>query len=186
MQIKQHHLTSAQFCPSPNHDLRPKEEDISLLVIHNISLPPGQFGQGYIQQFFQNTLPTEKHSFFQKIEEIKVSSHLLIERDGTIIQFVPFNRRAWHAGVSSWKGRECCNDFSIGVELEGTDTIPYTKCQYTQLASVTALLLEIYPTLTLDNITGHQHISPVRKTDPGPAFNWDYYRQRLEETMLIS
>ena len=186
MKIKQHRLTAARFLPSPNYNLRPNNENITLLVIHNISLPPGQFGQGYIHHFFQNTLSVNAHPFFKTISDIRVSAHLLIERDGSITQFVPFDLRAWHAGVSSWKGKEHCNDFSIGIEMEGTDTMPYTSTQYAQLVKVTTALLSTYPTITTDNITGHEHIAPHRKTDPGPAFDWNYYHQKVEEAMLTN
>ena len=183
MQIEHHILTDAKRCPSPNCDARPNLEDISLIVIHNISLPPGHFGKMYIHQLFQNRLCSH-HPYFKEIKNLKVSAHLLIDRFGTITQFVPFHQRAWHAGRSSWQGRLDCNDFSIGIELEGTDTIPYTAMQYTQLIRITALLLKTYTQLTHKTITGHEHIAPGRKTDPGPAFNWSFYRQQIQNVMI--
>jgi AmpD protein len=149
------------------------------LVIHNISLPPGQFGSGDIERFFRNQLDKSTHPYFEAIAELKVSSHLLIERDGTVIQFVNFNDRAWHAGVSEFCGRDNCNDYSIGIELEGTDDTPYTAEQYHVLADITASLLKEYPALTEDRITGHNNIAPGRKTDPGPAFDWLRYRSEV-------
>ncbi len=175
LEINNHWLTPVNIAHSLNSDERPKGKVVSLLVIHNISLPPGEFGKGYVQQFFLNCLPVNDHPFFNEIAEMKVSSHLFIERSGAVTQFVPFNRRAWHAGVSSWKGQFGCNDFSIGIELEGTDTIPYTSDQYTSLAKITRLLMKAYPKITPENITGHEHIASGRKTDPGPAFDWKRY-----------
>ncbi|MBV0932707.1 1,6-anhydro-N-acetylmuramyl-L-alanine amidase AmpD [Marinobacterium weihaiense] len=176
--INQHRITSACFVPSPNCNTRPAGE-ISLLVIHNISLPPGQFGGGHVTELFTNCLDPQAHPFFAKLDGLEVSAHLLIERDGSMIQFVPFDRRAWHAGRSCFDGREACNDFSIGIELEGADDIPYTDAQYQVLAAVTRTLLVTYPNLTRDRITGHSNIAPGRKTDPGPAFDWARYRQSL-------
>lgn len=169
------HLKSALQCPSPNFNSRPLNSEINLLVIHNISLPPGQFGGGYVQSFFQNQLPAQDHPFFASIASLQVSSHLLIERGGEVTQFVSFNDRAWHAGQSSFMGSENCNDFSIGIELEGSDDIPYTAEQYAALAETTDLLMQAYPGITTERITGHEHIAPGRKTDPGPSFDWDYY-----------
>ncbi|MCY4177475.1 MAG: 1,6-anhydro-N-acetylmuramyl-L-alanine amidase AmpD, partial [Endozoicomonadaceae bacterium] len=140
----------------------------------------GEYGRGYIQQFFQNKLPVSADPSFATIKDLKVSAHLLIERDGKITQFVPFNLRAWHAGKSVWQGRENCNDYSIGIELEGTDTDAYTDIQYTQLGIVTALLLQEYPTLNRKNIVGHEHIAPQRKTDPGAAFVWEQYNKSID------
>ena len=164
---------------SPNADARPDEKDISLLVIHNISLPPEQFGGPYITQLFSNSLDPCAHPYFEKIYQLKVSSHLLIDRNGKLTQFVPFNKRAWHAGESKFAGRERCNDFSIGIELEGADHIPFTDSQYSTLADVTDLLLDQYPFITRDRIVGHSDIAPERKTDPGPAFDWPRYRHML-------
>ena len=176
MQITDGQLTDAEWCPSPNFDSRPQPGDISLLVVHNISLPPGQFGTGCVKDFFCNRLDSEADPFFATIAELKVSAHLLIERDGRLVQFVNFNDRAWHAGQSLYEGRKRCNDFSIGIELEGTDDQPYTPVQYQQLAEVTKALLVAYPQMTEERITGHQHIAPGRKTDPGEAFDWGYYK----------
>ncbi len=166
---------------SPNAGERPDVNDISLLVIHNISLPPGQFGGGYVQQFFTNRLSSEAHPYFAEIADLKVSAHLLIERSGHLIQFVPFTKRAWHAGVSRFAERDNCNDFSIGIELEGSDDIPYTSEQYEVLCAVTQSLLQQYPRITPERITGHSDIAPGRKTDPGPAFDWTFFRQRLQQ-----
>lgn len=164
--------------PSPNFDARPQQEttadslDISLLVIHNISLPPGEFGTDCPAKLFLNELDFEAHPWFEQIRGLKVSSHFLIERDGTVTQFVSCNDRAWHAGVSCFGNRSACNDFSIGIELEGTDELPYTERQYQKLAELTHALKTHYP---LAHVRGHCHIAPGRKTDPGPAFDWDKY-----------
>lgn len=165
-------LTTAQYCPSPNYDERPPNSTINLLVIHNISLPPRQFGGPYIQALFQNSLDHNEHPFFQTLIDLRVSSHLLIRRGGEVVQFVPFNKRAWHAGKSKFQGQENCNDFSIGIELEGADDIPYTTHQYQQLAAITRTLQKAYPHITRDRIVGHSDVAPQRKTDPGPAFDW--------------
>lgn len=175
-------LTGAIQSYSPNQGVRADPADISLLVVHNISLPPGEFGSTWIEDFFQNKLDKTAHPYFEEIAELQVSSHLLIKRCGTCIQFVPFCERAWHAGVSSYKGRDNCNDYSVGIELEGTDEIPYTKEQYSSLLEITASLLKAYPKLTKENIAGHNDISPGRKTDPGESFDWDYYLSELELT----
>ncbi len=172
------HLDSAtgwchgvRHCPSPNFNQRPAGE-ISLLVIHNISLPPGQFGTGRVQQFFQNCLQCDEHPFFEEIAGLQVSAHFLIERDGAIIQFVSCLDRAWHAGVSCFDGREGCNDFSIGIELEGTDHEPFSEAQYQTLIELCRLLQCAYPAITPERVCGHSDIAPGRKTDPGPAFDW--------------
>ena len=172
-------LPDARWCPSPNFGPRPEAEDISLLVIHNISLPPEQFGGSWIEDFFCNRLDTSAHPYFEEIGAMTVSSHLLIRRDGEMLQFVRFQDRAWHAGRSVFDGQEACNDFSIGIELEGADHIPYTDTQYQQLAAVTRNLQAAWPAITADRITGHSDIAPGRKTDPGPAFDWAYYRKLL-------
>lgn len=173
--IVDHWLSSAHKVPSPNFNQRPKNKPISLLVIHNISLPPGEFGGGYVQQFFQNRLNPKAHPYFESIAALQVSAHLFIERDGRITQFVSFADRAWHAGVSSFEGVANCNDYSIGIELEGTDDQEFAGIQYEQLAKVTRQLLLTYPTLTPERITGHEHIAPGRKSDPGPCFDWSHY-----------
>jgi len=172
-------LRWAAHCPSPNFNVRPENTDISLLVIHNISLPPGEFGGGYVQKFFQNTLDTNLHPYFSTIAELKVSAHLFIERDGKVTQFVSFDARAWHAGSSSFAGVADCNNYSIGIELEGADDIPYSDAQYRALEKVSRQLLLNYPKLTLERITGHSDVAPGRKTDPGPAFDWQRYRTSL-------
>ena len=169
----------AEKCVSPNYDARPSCSEISLLVIHNISLPPAEFGGGFIHQFFTGRLDCNQHVYFKSIIELKVSAHCLIERDGTLTQFVSFLDRAWHAGRSRFGGVEECNDYSIGVELEGTDSLPYTKSQYLCLVHLTKLLMETYPRITCQRIVGHSDVAPNRKTDPGPAFDWSYYKKSL-------
>lgn len=172
-------LSSAVQCPSPNFNQRPPGRAIDLLVIHNISLPPGQFGGGFVQTFFSNRLDIDLHPYFQTIVDVKVSAHLLIERTGAVTQFVAFNQRAWHAGASSFCGRDNCNDNSIGIELEGCDDIAYTGEQYEALATITRALRDAYPAISMDRIVGHSDIAPGRKTDPGPAFDWARYQQML-------
>lgn len=157
---------------SPNFDQRPDPADIVLLVIHNISLPPGEFGTGYPADLFLNQLDIDAHPWFEQIRGLRVSAHFLIERDGTTIQFVSCHDRAWHAGASSFEQRSRCNDFSIGIELEGTDDLPYTDAQYHALGQLTQELKKHYP---LQAVRGHCHIAPDRKTDPGPAFEWHRY-----------
>lgn len=164
---------------SPNQNERPDGQEIDLLVIHNISLPPGQFGSHWIADLFLNRLDCDAHPFFDQLRSLKVSSHFFIRRDGSLFQFVSGDKRAWHAGVSSFAGRKGCNDFSIGIELEGTDFIPFEPAQYDTLVSLTVALCRRYP---LKAITGHQHIAPVRKTDPGPFFDWTRYKKMLAET----
>lgn len=166
---------------SPNCNQRPDPNDISLLVIHNISLPPGEFGGGYIEQFFCNQLQPKQHKYFESIYQSQVSSHCLIDRLGAVTQFVPFPMRAWHAGRSNFQGRNECNDFSVGIELEGCDEEPYTRAQYQSLVALTRDLMAQYPAITLERIVGHSEIAPGRKTDPGPAFDWLQYRQRLRD-----
>ncbi len=158
---------------SPNYNERPPGSDISLLVIHNISLPPSCFGGPYIQQLFTNCLNPDEHAYFAEIADRRVSAHLLIARDGQVTQFVSFNDRAWHAGESCYRGRSNCNDFSIGIELEGTDTTPYTDAQYEKLLDTLRILLARYAKLTPTGVVGHCDIAPGRKTDPGPAFAWE-------------
>ncbi|SQI42452.1 1,6-anhydro-N-acetylmuramyl-L-alanine amidase AmpD [Leminorella richardii] len=164
--------------PSPHFDDRPEGEKPSLLVVHNISLPPGEFGGPYINQLFTGMLKAEEHPYFAEIQHLRVSAHCLIRRDGEILQYVPFDKRAWHAGVSLFEGRDRCNDFSIGIELEGTDFVDFTEQQYHQLARITNLLMEHYP-ITPDRIQGHSDIAPGRKTDPGAHFYWDRYRRLI-------
>ena len=172
-------LTSANYISSPNCNQRPEAIDINLLVIHNISLPPGQFGGEDITRLFTNMLNSDAHPDYRDLEGLQVSSHLLIRRDGTAIQYVPFHQCAWHAGNSSFQGRHHCNDFSIGIELEGTDTQAYTFEQYQQLCIVSRMLMQTYPGISLDRIVGHCDIAPGRKTDPGESFDWALFRQML-------
>ena len=157
---------------SPNQDARPEGTEINLIIIHGISLPPGEFGNTYIQDLFMNKLDFKAHQYFENMKNLKVSAHLLINRDGVLFQFVPFHNRAWHAGESSFRGKKCCNDFSIGIELEGTDHEQYTDEQYSCLGKILQLLFNEYPFLSPRKIAGHCDVSPLRKTDPGPAFNW--------------
>lgn len=172
-------LVGARRRLSPNFNGRPPAALVDLLVIHNISLPPGQFGSGCVEAFFCNQLDHDSHPYFNEIRGMEVSAHLLITREGEVIQFVSCDDRAWHAGQSSFDGRSNCNDFSIGIELEGTDTEPYCDGQYEQLVRVTRCLQAAYPAITADRITGHSDIAPGRKTDPGPAFDWQRLRQML-------
>ncbi|MDJ0813144.1 MAG: 1,6-anhydro-N-acetylmuramyl-L-alanine amidase AmpD [Woeseiaceae bacterium] len=165
-------IEPARQCPSPNCDERPANAVPELLVVHGISLPPGEFGGPEIEHLFTNRLDWDAHPYFQQIRGLEVSAHLLIRRDGEVIQFVPFTQRAWHAGESTFRGRTCCNDFSIGVELEGEDETPYSDAQYTSLAAVVAAIAEAYPGITGREIAAHADIAPGRKTDPGPAFDW--------------
>jgi AmpD protein len=175
-------LAGVRAVPSPNCDERPDPQDISLLVIHNISLPPDRFGGPWIERLFTNRLDPDAHPYFAGLRELRVSAHLLIRRGGRVVQFVPFQRRAWHAGVSSYQARERCNDFSIGIELEGSDTQAFSDAQYRQLAKVTRQLLAHYPRLTPQRIVGHSEIAPGRKTDPGPCFDWARYRAALQRS----
>jgi AmpD protein len=172
-------LRRARWLASPNHDERPEGSGISLLVIHNISLPPDQFGGGWIDDLFLNRLDYSAHPYFEGLRELKVSAHCCIFRDGSLTQYVSFNQRAWHAGKSQFEGRERCNDFSIGIELEGCDTKPFTQAQYQRLLRVTRALQLAYPALTSARIVGHSDIAPGRKTDPGPHFDWAFFRDEL-------
>ena len=171
----------ARFVRSPFHDERPEPSDISLIVIHGISLPPEQFGGDYVEQLFLGTLNAEAHPYFAQIAHLKVSSHFYIKRSGELLQFVNCERRAWHAGVSCFEGRERCNDYAIGIELEGSDVQAYDERQYPVLSSLTHWLLGQYPRITIDRIVGHEHIAPGRKTDPGPFFDWRRFRETLLE-----
>ena len=180
LDIQDHWLSGALRVPSPNCNERPHAGDISLLVIHNISLPPGQFGGPHIDELFCNRLDPAGHPYFADICGLRVSSHLLIRRDGGLVQYVPFNRRAWHAGRSIFEGRAECNDYSIGIELEGTDDTEFTAVQYERLAEITRLLQARYPGITAARITGHSDIAPGRKTDPGPCFDWARYRHAMQ------
>lgn len=178
-------LNTARYLPSPNYDERPKGITIDLLVIHGISLPPRIFGGNAIDSFFCNQLDPNEHPYFAEIAHMRVSSHLLIRRNGKLTQYVPLHLRAWHAGQSLFMGRENCNDFSIGIELEGADDIPYTQDQYQSLASVTQVLMQSFSEISHERIVGHADIAPNRKTDPGYIFNWNYYRQLLEKEVYI-
>lgn len=172
-------LEGARYLPSPNCDARPEQSDINLIVVHGISLPPGQFGGDAIDRLFTNTLDPAAHPYFSQIAGLQVSAHLLIRRDGEVVQYVPFHLRAWHAGASDYQGQERCNDFSIGIELEGEDDQPYEAVQYRLLHQVVEALLQAYPTLQRERICGHSDIAPGRKTDPGPAFDWGRFRSML-------
>lgn len=172
-------LQQADYQPSPHHDERPAGMPIDMVVVHNISLPPGEFGTGAIERFFCGQLDMSAHPYYETIASLRVSAHLLIKRTGDMTQFVPFHQRAWHAGESSYAGRIRCNDFSIGIELEGTDELPFEPRQYLQLAGVIQALLQAYPSITQDRIVGHSDIAPLRKTDPGIAFDWNHLKGML-------
>jgi len=169
-------LRGARQVPSPNWDERPEAVAPELIVVHGISLPPGEYGGPWIDRLFTNSLPADAHPYFATIATLKVSSHLLIRRDGSVVQYVPFHRRAWHAGASNYCGRERCNDFSIGIELEGTDDTAYEPAQYRALSNSIRALCAAYPSLSTERIAGHDDIAPGRKTDPGPAFDWPRLR----------
>ncbi|APX92034.1 N-acetylmuramoyl-L-alanine amidase [Halomonas sp. 1513] len=181
-------LDAARRVSSPNCNARP-EGEVSALVLHSISLPPGEFGGGDIERLFTNRLDPAAHPYFAGIAALRVSAHLLIRRDGECVQFVPFDKRAWHAGRSRWfdphsrRERVELNDFSVGIELEGDEVTPYREAQYRTLAGAVAALCEHYPRLTTGRITGHARIAPLRKTDPGPAFDWAYLRRCLLDFM---
>jgi N-acetyl-anhydromuramoyl-L-alanine amidase len=162
-------LPAAHFIESPNQDARPAETDITMVVIHNISLPPGQYGSGDVAALFTNQLDPDAHPYFARIHQNRVSAHFFIRRDGALIQFVPCGQRAWHAGVSFWQGKERCNDFSVGIELEGCDTEAFEDAQYDVLNRLLTSLLQAYP---ISDVVGHSDIAPGRKTDPGPCFDW--------------
>jgi AmpD protein len=172
-------IRGVAFVPSPNFDARPAGMEISLLVVHAISLPPGEFGGPWVEDLFCNRLDPAAHPYFEEIRELRVSAHAFIGRDGSLTQFVSLLDRAWHAGVSSFEGRSRCNDFSIGVELEGTDEAAYEEVQYEALAALARALMRVYPAITPERIVGHSDVSPGRKTDPGPAFDWQRLRRRL-------
>lgn len=173
-------LDNVRCVESPNYDERPHGSEIDLLVIHAISLPPSKFGGGYIEQLFTNSLDPNQHPYFQEIRDLNVSSHLLIDRNGELTQFVALNHRAWHAGDSEFCGRKVCNDFSIGIELEGCDDSGFESAQYAQLAGITRFIQQQWPVIQRSNIVGHSEISPGRKTDPGPCFDWDRYFQLID------
>ncbi|HVT37359.1 MAG TPA: 1,6-anhydro-N-acetylmuramyl-L-alanine amidase AmpD [Nevskiaceae bacterium] len=175
-------LPRVRVRPSPNCDERPDADDVSLLVIHAISLPPDRFGGRWVEDFFLNRLDISAHAYFETIRTLRVSAHLFIDRCGRVTQFVPLHRRAWHAGVSSFGGRERCNDFSIGIELEGCDTQPFTAAQYRRLATAARAIMRAYPRITPARIAGHSDIAPGRKTDPGPHFDWARFRRELRSS----
>lgn len=172
-------LAGTRRVPSPNHDARPAGTTVDLLVVHGISLPPGQFGGPWIERLFTNRIDPRVHPYFAGLVGLKVSSHFLIRRDGALIQFVSATDRAWHAGASSFEGRTRCNDFSIGVELEGTDQRPYTARQYARLVQLAALLMTRHADITPARVVGHSDVAPGRKSDPGPAFDWRRFRKAL-------
>jgi len=164
---------------SPHFDARPTGVVADLIVVHGISLPPGEFGGPWIDRLFAGGLPAEAHPYFREVARARVSAHCLIRRDGAVTQYVPFGERAWHAGQSQYGGRSACNDFAIGIELEGTDDVPYMDSQYESLASLVGALLEAYPSLSEEHIVGHSDVAPGRKTDPGPVFDWSRWRGLL-------
>jgi AmpD protein len=172
-------LPGVTHSASPNADQRPSGCPVDLLVIHNISLPPGDFGGGWIDDLFLNRLDPAAHPYFAEIADLRVSAHLLLRRDGAVTQFVPLDRRAWHAGPSSFCGRERCNDYSVGIELEGSDDTPFDDRQYARLTTLTRQIQRHFPMITADRIVGHSDVAPGRKTDPGPAFDWDRFRAAL-------
>jgi AmpD protein len=184
--ITNHLLHPARQLVSPNQSEREPAADISLLVIHNISLPPGKFGGGYVDDLFCNCLDSSVDPFFAEIAELRVSAHLLIERDGRVTQYVPFDCKAWHAGQSCFQGRESCNDFSVGIELEGSDDTRFTDAQYAALVAITRVLMEQYPAIRGDRIVGHSDIAPGRKTDPGPLFDWQRYRGQIDSDQSVN
>lgn len=170
---------------SPHFDHRPPGQRPELIVVHGISLPPGEFGGPWIDRLFAGVLPAGAHPYFAAIAGLRVSAHALIRRDGSLHQYVPFHERAWHAGVSEYQGRPACNDFSIGIELEGTDALRYEPAQYSSLATLIAALLAAYPDLSADRIVGHSDISPGRKTDPGLSFDWARLRADVARTVAL-
>jgi AmpD protein len=165
-------LVDARHVLSPNCDDRPADSEISLIVVHGISLPPGEYGGPWIDDLFTNRLDHDAHPYFAGIKDLRVSSHVLIRRDGELVQYVPFTRRAWHAGQSCFRGRQACNDFAIGIELEGQDDVPYADVQYQRLAELITVLRRRFPAIRADSIVGHSDIASGRKTDPGAAFDW--------------
>lgn len=183
-QVIEGQLIGARQIASPNYNARPVHSEIELLVVHNISLPPSQFGGGYIEQFFQNELDWSLHPYFQTIQGMQVSTHLLILRSGEVLQFVNFNQRAWHSGRSTYLGKKECNDYSIGIELEGSDDLPFQEIQYQVLAQVVTVLQAAYPKL-LQHVAGHSDIARGRKTDPGPYFDWLKIRRLIQQYKAI-
>lgn len=176
-------VAPARQVPSPNHDTRPAGVVADLIVVHGISLPPGEFGGPWIDQLFTNQLPPDAHPYFVATSQLRVSSHVLVRRNGELVQYVPFHLRAWHAGLSSYQGREKCNDFSIGIELEGTDDTAYLPAQYVSLSGLIVALCNAYPQLTPMRLTGHSDIAPGRKTDPGESFDWPRLRAMVRAVL---
>jgi AmpD protein len=177
-------LGAARYVPSPNQDARPPGATLDLVVVHGISLPPGRYGGDWVERLFTNRLPPDAHAYFATIAHLRVSAHVFVRRDGEIVQFVPFHARAWHAGASTWRHRVACNDYSIGIELEGDDDGPYEDAQYERLAELVLALRRAYGTLVPDplsgsRLAGHSDVAPGRKTDPGPAFDWARLHARL-------
>ena len=179
MEIENHLIKNIKYIRSPNFNERSQNSSIKLIVIHAISLPPKEYGGDYVENFFLNKLKISDHEYFKEIKDLKVSSHLYIKRDGEIIQFVPFDKRAWHAGESSFNGEFDCNDFSIGIELEGSDCDKFTDHQYQVLIDVTKQLMKKYPDIKKNSIKGHSDIAPGRKTDPGGKFEWTRYLSKI-------
>lgn len=179
-------LDWARQVPSPNCDDRPAGVEADLIVVHGISLPPGEFDGPWIDLLFTNALPRDSHPYFAAVADLRVSAHLLVRRTGEVVQYVPFHRRAWHAGASSWQGRERCNDYSIGIELEGTDHSPYESAQYAMLARVIAVLCRRYPHLTPGRIVGHSDVAPGRKSDPGASFDWPRLRSLVQFELEVA
>lgn len=179
-------LDWARQVPSPNCDDRPAGVEADLIVVHGISLPPGEFDGPWIDLLFTNALPRDAHPYFETVADLRVSAHLLIRRSGEVVQYVPFQRRAWHAGMSSWEGRERCNDFSIGIELEGTDHSPYESTQYAMLARVIVALCRSYPRLSARRLVGHSDVAPGRKSDPGPSFDWPRLRSLVQFELEVA
>lgn len=177
-------LRGVRYVPSPHQDARPEGAEVELVVIHGISLPPGEFGGPWVERLFLGTLSPEEHPFFAGLRGLRVSAHLLVRRSGRLVQYVPFHRRAFHAGVSSWQGRERVNDFSVGIEIEGADGIPYEAAQYRAAAAALAALAAAYPALDDDRIVSHADVAPGRKTDPWPSFAWQRFRQLVETERL--
>ena len=179
LKIEKGWLLNTKQVSSPHFNPRPYQDDISLLVIHYISLPPDEFGGDFIDRFFEGTLAPTLHPYFEEIKDLRVSAHCLINREGQITQYVNFNDMAWHAGVSCFEGREKCNEFSIGIELEGSNNQPFTEAQYQTLAQLTQVIMKAYPQITPERIAGHNQIAPERKIDPGQYFDWAYYQQLI-------
>jgi AmpD protein len=179
-------LAQARRVDSPNCDDRPPGVSPDLLVVHGISLPPGEFGGPWIDALFTNRLPVLGHPYFELVAALRVSAHVLVRRDGELVQYVAFHRRAWHAGQSRWLGRERCNDFSIGIELEGTDARAYETAQYAVLARLIAVLCRAYPTLSPERVVGHSDVAPGRKSDPGIAFDWPLLRGLLRYELELA